>query len=420
MDINRKYASVNVLGKAHPVAVAISSDNKPSIATPLKKKWQNLVDAMAECLSVPAGLIMKLDENKISVFLSSRTEGNPYRIGDSETLLHGLYCETVAGTDSRLLIPDATEDQLWKNNPDIKLGMISYLGYPIKWPDGEIFGTICVLDTRKNRYSGKYLKLMEVLKESIEEDLVNLLLNYNELLEAYNKLEINMEKLKSANLKLERMISERDLLISEIHHRVKNNMQVISSLIELQSGNSDNPKHEEQLFTIKDRILAMGIVHETLYQSDNFRDVRLKDYISKLINNLDRSLVGNDKKIDYQILIDRDLSINFDSAVPFGLIVNEIVTNSIKYAFPDKKNGRITVAIYKDQQDIYYLEASDNGCGIPEDSEDNKDKGMGRKLISLLADQLDGTVEYSSDGGTAYSIMIKMTRKEENRWTKKY
>ena len=409
---NRKHASVKVRGNRVPVDIFITSDDKPEIRTELKEKWQNLIDVMADCLAVPAGLIMKLDQKKISVFVTSRTAGNPYHAEDSEHLLCGLYCETAVGTDSKLLIPDATEAQLWSDNPDIKLGMISYLGYPLKWPDGEIFGTLCVLDSRKNMYSEKYIKLMEILKETIEKDLANLLLNYNELL-------LSMNELRESNRMLEDALSEKDVLISEIHHRVKNNMQIISSLIELQCSNHEESALRNQLSTIKDRIRAMGIVHEILYNSKNFREIRLHDYIERLISNLDISLTGDDVDNEYRIFIDKDLTINFESAIPIGLIINEIVTNSIKHAFPDKKTGIITVAVNKQPGGFFIIEASDNGCGMPEKKKDNNGKGLGRKLIDLLSRQMDGTVEYRVDNGTSYSVEIKITNKEENRWKRK-
>ncbi len=114
------------------------------------QKWQIIVDTMAEIINVPAGLIMRIIETDIEVFASSQSEGNPYSVGDKEHLIgSGLYCEHVINTKRRLLVPDARMDDKWKNNPDIKLDMISYLGFPIMLPDGTAFGTICVLDKKE-------------------------------------------------------------------------------------------------------------------------------------------------------------------------------------------------------------------------------------------------------------------------------
>ena len=117
------------------------------ISEDILKRWQNIVDIMAELIGVPAALIMRLVESDIEVFVSSKSQGNPYNSGDREHFLgSGLYCETVIGSNNKLLIPNALTDEKWKNNPDIKFNMISYLGFPILFPDGRPFGTICVLD----------------------------------------------------------------------------------------------------------------------------------------------------------------------------------------------------------------------------------------------------------------------------------
>ncbi len=123
-------------------------------------KWQRVVDLMAKTVGVPAGLIMRVGSSQIEVFLSSSTEGNPYTKGDREDLHTGLYCETVMNQRSLLLVPDALKDSDWNKNPDIELGMVYYFGFPLQWPNGEIFGTICVLDKKHNPEAIKYKDLI--------------------------------------------------------------------------------------------------------------------------------------------------------------------------------------------------------------------------------------------------------------------
>jgi GAF domain-containing protein len=135
-------------------------------------KWQNVVDIVAELLTVPAGLIMRCQGREIEVLVASASPGNPYHPGEKELLPgSGLYCETVIKTRRMLLVPNALHDEKWRNNPDIKLGMISYLGYPILLPQGEVFGTICVLDIKGNAYSETHKKLLLEFKELIEAHL---------------------------------------------------------------------------------------------------------------------------------------------------------------------------------------------------------------------------------------------------------
>ena len=128
------------------------------IPSDMKVGWQNIVDLLANITHVPAALIMRVHPSSIEVFSTSKSNGNPYKVGDSEELGHGLYCETVMKSNSRLVVPDATKDPAWKNNPDVELGMISYCGIPLLWPNGEVFGTICILDSKENHYTPTYIQ----------------------------------------------------------------------------------------------------------------------------------------------------------------------------------------------------------------------------------------------------------------------
>ena len=136
------------------------------------QKWQNIVDIMARQIGVPSGLIMRIVDSDIEVFVSSQTPDNPYHPGEREYLYgSGLYCETVIKTKGKLLVPNALSDEHWKNNPDIKLNMVSYVGFPLLYPDGTPFGTICVLDNKENPYSKTFIQLIQNFKEIIESHL---------------------------------------------------------------------------------------------------------------------------------------------------------------------------------------------------------------------------------------------------------
>jgi C4-dicarboxylate-specific signal transduction histidine kinase len=141
------------------------------------QKWQEIVDLLADILCVPSALIMKVEPPNIKVFVASESTGNPYERDELACLNTGLYCETVMKTRRLLLVPDALADQDWKANPDLKLGMISYMGLPVAWPNGNIFGTICVLDTKRNEYGELYRKLLFQCREMLQADLKSLLAN---------------------------------------------------------------------------------------------------------------------------------------------------------------------------------------------------------------------------------------------------
>jgi PAS domain S-box-containing protein len=148
------------------------------------QKWQDIVDLLAEILRVPSALVMKVEPPNIKVFVSSESEGNPYEEDEVACLNTGLYCETVMRTRDLLLVPNALVDQEWKVNPDIKLGMISYMGFPVAWPNGDIFGTICVLDSRRNEYNELYKKLLLQCRDVLQADLTSL--------QARNELELKV------------------------------------------------------------------------------------------------------------------------------------------------------------------------------------------------------------------------------------
>jgi C4-dicarboxylate-specific signal transduction histidine kinase len=141
------------------------------------QKWQEIVDLLAEILCVPSALIMKVEPPNIKVFVSSESTGNPYERDELACLNTGLYCETVMKTRRLLLVPNALVDEDWDANPDLKLGMVSYMGLPVAWPNGNIFGTICVLDTKRNEYGELYRKLLFQCREILQADLKSLLAN---------------------------------------------------------------------------------------------------------------------------------------------------------------------------------------------------------------------------------------------------
>jgi PAS domain S-box-containing protein len=151
------------------------------VPSEIVRKWQEIVDLTAEIMHIPAALIMRVEPPNIKVFVSSETKGNPYEQDEVACLDTGLYCESVMKTRQPLLVPDALRDEQWQANPDIKLGMISYLGVPIIWPDGEVFGTICVLDKKPNEYSELYRKLLQQWRDVLQADLRSLATLHREL-----------------------------------------------------------------------------------------------------------------------------------------------------------------------------------------------------------------------------------------------
>ena len=134
------------------------------------EKWQRTLDVLADVLEVPAALVMRVWPEQIEVLVASVGEGNPYEEHEMADLGTGLYCETVMSTRQQLSVANALDDPAWKNNPDVKLNMINYLGVPLLWPDNTIFGTMCVLDSKARHYRKSYQDLLWQLKDLIESD----------------------------------------------------------------------------------------------------------------------------------------------------------------------------------------------------------------------------------------------------------
>ncbi len=172
-----KETKVKIREQDKMKSVKITGSEKPQVHDEFTEKWQRILNLFSKILNVPSGLIMKITEDSMEVFLRNTNRENPYRVGSSDKLGHGLYCETVIGTDSELVIENALNSTAWKDNPDVTVNMISYYGIPIKWPDGEFYGTLCVLDNKTKVYGEDFKMIMREFRQSIEKDLEIMCLN---------------------------------------------------------------------------------------------------------------------------------------------------------------------------------------------------------------------------------------------------
>lgn len=353
------------------------------ITDEIKNKWQNIVDIMAKLLNLPSGLIMRLVDTEIMVFLSSKTKNNPYKPGDKEYFENsGLYCETVIKKNKMLLVPNALSDNNWKNNPDIKLNMISYLGFPILLPDKTPFGTICVLDIQENNYSELYKNLVSNFRDTIETDI---------------ELLVKNQILSKINSKLNTIIAEKETILKETHHRIKNNIASIESLLKIHLRSDISPDAVVALQSAVGRVRSMRVLYDKLLLSSDYKEIPAKDYIESLIDTILVLFPSNLKiSIDQQI---SEISLPSKKIFPLGVIINELLTNIIKYAFNERKSGLIRISLSKIQKEIT-LTITDNGKGLPKDFNISKSKGFGLKLIKMLAQQLNGNFSIDNHNGT--------------------
>ena len=210
---------------------------------------------------------------------------------------------------------------------------------------------------------------------------------------------------KEAREELESSLREKEMLLKEVHHRVKNNLQVISSLLSLQSHNVNNEQAELILRDSQNRIKSMAAIHEKLYQSDNLARIDFADYCSQIVYQLAISFGISSRNVKIESDI-RDVVLGVDQAVPCGLILNELVSNAMKYAFSEDEGGIVKIH-FRREESGYFLTVSDNGVGLPEDIDIFDTPTLGFQLVSTLVDQLDGKMELFRENGTRFEIRFE-------------
>lgn len=216
--------------------------------------------------------------------------------------------------------------------------------------------------------------------------------------------DITEKKMKSEELK--QSLKEKEVLLKEVHHRVKNNLQIISSILNLQTSFNNDPKVNEILKESQNRVKSMAYLHESLYQNKNFSFINFSDYLINLSKNLVHSYYLSDSLVDLKLEVD-DVQLNLDQAIPCGLMVNELLTNAIKYAFPEKRSdARITIRVSEKNGKVE-ITVGDNGVGLPKGFDVNKTNSLGLQLVSTLTEQLDGKLSVNNDKGAKIVITFK-------------
>ena len=214
---------------------------------------------------------------------------------------------------------------------------------------------------------------------------------------------------KQAEEIIKASLKEKEVLLREIHHRAKNNMQTIISLLNLQANKIEDKKYADMFKEGEDRIRSMALIHEQLYQTEDFANIDFGEYIKILTNGLLTSSGVNTNKIRLNIEV-KDVFFDIENAIPCGLIINELVSNSLKHAFPQGKEGEISINLRSTNEDEFELSVSDNGIGISGDLDIEQTGTMGLQLVKVLAEnQLGGKIDLDRAGGTQFKIKFKRT-----------
>jgi PAS domain S-box-containing protein len=212
-------------------------------------------------------------------------------------------------------------------------------------------------------------------------------------------------RLRDANAALERRNREKETLLKEIHHRVKNNLQVISSLLNLQAQGGDEPNIRAFVENNQSRVRSMALVHEHLYRSDDLQSVPMGAYLRAVVDGI-KQAQGVGLKVHCEVRAE-DIALPIERAIPCGLIVNEVVTNALKHAFPNDRSGRVDVSMSVTPDRLLDLEIRDNGVGIPSPS-DERQQSFGLRLVGMLAGQLHGRIETEQESGLAFRLRFQV------------
>ncbi len=303
--------------------------------------------------------------------------------------------------------------------------------FDIPVPKESLFGTDTRLLFAKSksfgkrveqiRKSGKPISGEEVQFEDqiLQRDYVPLNFDNQELYHLWQYQNITEQKHVERQIKTS--LSEKEVLLQEIHHRVKNNLQVVSSLLSLQS---EQIKDKEALTVFKesqDRVRAMALVHERLYKSQDLANIDFTGYVQSLANHLMRSYGSKAGAVSLDLKVE-PVPLGIDAAIPCGLIINELVSNSLKYAFPNGEKGRILLRLNRESGNTLRLLVKDNGIGMPEGIDLSNSQTLGLKLVQGLVQQLGGILTYRNNNGAEFDISFSLSNdsqsKEPRSWAR--
>lgn len=212
------------------------------------------------------------------------------------------------------------------------------------------------------------------------------------------------EKVHAQNSQIEQSLKEKEVLIKEIHHRVKNNLQIITSMLSLQISKEEGTSSEQILREAKQRIDSIALTHQMLYQKDNLSNILIGEYIQNLVRQIEASLPSSNIRLITNIGVEKR-KINIDNAIPLGLLINELLTNAYKHAFRGRQSGEISVSLSENDGHCI-LSVRDNGVGLPDGYNSSEKKSMGMDLIFILADQLDSTLSIENQNGSNFTLTI--------------
>ncbi|MHB8258646.1 MAG: sensor histidine kinase [Bacteroidia bacterium] len=303
-------------------------------------------------------------------------------------------------------------------------------GYGVELTKGKLFPVLEIIDPKKYKAIKRiYERIFSTGKNMTKVEMFTTLKGKNIYFESnYNPIKQNnkvvgitifsrdITKRIESEKKLHAVIKEKEVLLKEVHHRVKNNLQVISSIINLQKNYTNDKETANLLKECQDRIKTMAYIHESLYQTKDLLHINFGEYIINLVKNLFASYDATQQKIKAIFDVD-NIFLSLDTSIPCGLIVNELVSNALKYAFTDGLGGVITLKIKKIKNNKTQLIVADNGIGIPSTINYKNTESLGLQLVTILAQQINGVITLNRTSEQSKHIGGKKNNKKQIKGT---
>jgi len=258
-----------------------------------------------------------------------------------------------------------------------------------------------IVDT-KNSDADEYSRALLNILDDFGAEKTRLESTQRAMLNLLEDFDAEKTKAERTSIELTQLLKEREVLLKEVHHRVKNNLQVVSSLLGLQAGHFKDTRLRQALEESQNRVYSIALVHENLYRSKDLAQVEFSDYVRSLVDNLPRSsITGTEVSVTQDI---EKCRLSIETAVPCGLIINELVTNALKHAFPDGGRGLIRVVLQRVDPSNWVLLVADDGIGLPVGIDMKKTESLGLEVVSLLVKQIAGSLEIKRSGGTTFQM----------------
>lgn len=361
--------------------------------TPKEPAYDRMTRLTARVLDSPISLISLLDESR--QWFKSR-----HGLDVSWTSRDIAFCSYTILQDDVMVVPDALEDDRFAANPLVTQGprIRFYAGMPLKTSNDLPLGTLCVLDTEPRH------DFDESKKEALR-DLAALIMHEIEAGYAARTAAFEIKERRKAEQSLASALEEKEILLREIHHRVKNNLQSLWGLLQIEKSRMTDTHARARIDAVSQRINVMGSIHKQLYSSQNLARIDLGLHLEELCENLN-ALYGFPHGVNVTVEAEA-VECSLDTAIPLGLIANEAISNSLKHAFPSDRTGRILVSLRRVADETSdrtnELLITDDGVG-PQGTDGHSPDGIGTTLIRALADQIDATVTVKDEAGYSLSI----------------